>query len=404
MKKAKKVLSLVVAIIMVVSTMPLAYAEKTTLGVGDTIQFGSYPQSKVTNSETISELNSINLNWLSYEYYSSGMQSDYMKYADVLYNGEKYRGVRFSSYRPTSTYSMTGTEVIDETEFLQYMHGYRIDTTYWFKYEPIKWIVLDSESGLIMSDLVIDAQPFNNILSDSVYSTSSVRTWLNKDFLNDAFIEDQKAIINISNIDNNSDRIFLLSYDEILNSDYGFKNYGGAYDPLRTTISTKYARIQGLFNFSYGNYDENTVFWYLRTAYYNNAVWLITYKGIVGDYVQNVNSIGGIRPALRINIDELYKTETHNHNYTAVEVKATCNVSGTITYTCSCGDTYAETIPAKAHNFSNSRCTDCDYNKADNCTCKCHGNFIQRLIFKITNLFAKLFNPAKRVCDCGAKH
>jgi hypothetical protein len=38
------------------------------------------------------------------------------------------------------------------------------------------------------------------------------------------------------------------------------------------------------------------------------------------------------------------------------------------------------------------------------CTCKCHSNFIQRLIFKITNFFAKLFNPAKRICACGVKH
>ncbi len=38
------------------------------------------------------------------------------------------------------------------------------------------------------------------------------------------------------------------------------------------------------------------------------------------------------------------------------------------------------------------------------CTCKCHGNFIQRLIFKITNFFAKLFNPAKKICACGVAH
>ena len=38
------------------------------------------------------------------------------------------------------------------------------------------------------------------------------------------------------------------------------------------------------------------------------------------------------------------------------------------------------------------------------CNCKCHGNIIQRIIFMITNFFAKLFNPAKRVCECGAKH
>ena len=37
------------------------------------------------------------------------------------------------------------------------------------------------------------------------------------------------------------------------------------------------------------------------------------------------------------------------------------------------------------------------------CTCKCHGNFIQRLIFKITNFFQKLFGKNK-VCACGVQH
>ena len=39
----------------------------------------------------------------------------------------------------------------------------------------------------------------------------------------------------------------------------------------------------------------------------------------------------------------------------------------------------------------------------DPCSCKCHGNFIQRLIFKITNFFQKIFGQNK-VCTCGVKH
>ena len=37
------------------------------------------------------------------------------------------------------------------------------------------------------------------------------------------------------------------------------------------------------------------------------------------------------------------------------------------------------------------------------CTCKCHGNIIQRIIFKITNFFQKLLGKNK-VCACGVKH
>ena len=40
----------------------------------------------------------------------------------------------------------------------------------------------------------------------------------------------------------------------------------------------------------------------------------------------------------------------------------------------------------------------------EDCDCNCHGNFFQKLIFKITNFFASLFNPEKKICECGVKH
>lgn len=39
----------------------------------------------------------------------------------------------------------------------------------------------------------------------------------------------------------------------------------------------------------------------------------------------------------------------------------------------------------------------------DDCTCKCHGNFLQKIIFMITNFIPKLFGR-NRVCACGEKH
>ena len=38
------------------------------------------------------------------------------------------------------------------------------------------------------------------------------------------------------------------------------------------------------------------------------------------------------------------------------------------------------------------------------CSCKCHAGGIKAFFFKLFNFFAKLFNPAKRVCACGVKH
>lgn len=66
-----------------------------TEATGTVINFGSYPQSKVTDSATISALDSVTKNWKSYKYYSGtgdyddgNMEpSDYMKYADIKLGG-----------------------------------------------------------------------------------------------------------------------------------------------------------------------------------------------------------------------------------------------------------------------------------------------------------------------------
>ncbi len=40
----------------------------------------------------------------------------------------------------------------------------------------------------------------------------------------------------------------------------------------------------------------------------------------------------------------------------------------------------------------------------DPCSCNCHKGGIKAFFFKLFNFFAKLFNPAKRICGCGVKH
>ena len=74
---------------------PQAEAAGKTYKVGDIVEFGSYPQSRVTNSSLVSSLNSVSKKWVSYGYYSGTgdygtmVQGDWMKYADFTYNGTK---------------------------------------------------------------------------------------------------------------------------------------------------------------------------------------------------------------------------------------------------------------------------------------------------------------------------
>lgn len=107
MKNRNRFLIFFVAVVMIITALPLnAAAEAKT--ADDIILFGSYPQSEVRDSALLSALNDINLNWESYDYYcgtgkwNDGQMhpSDYMRYADVSYGGDKYRAVTFDSFRP----------------------------------------------------------------------------------------------------------------------------------------------------------------------------------------------------------------------------------------------------------------------------------------------------------------
>lgn len=51
---------------------------------------------------------------------------------------------------------------------------------------------------------------------------------------------------------------------------------------------------------------------------------------------------------------------SHIHNYVgSVTKEPTCTGIGEKTYVCECGDSYTETIPAKGHNYTDGTCTEC---------------------------------------------
>ena len=48
------------------------------------------------------------------------------------------------------------------------------------------------------------------------------------------------------------------------------------------------------------------------------------------------------------------KSAEHTHKYTSVTTEPTCTTAGKTVYSCSCGDSYTETIPATGHDYSES--------------------------------------------------
>ena len=303
----KRIFTVILAVCMLLSIAPVTMAADTADGgyqKGDIIEFGSYPQSKVTDPRIISVLDGFLTDdvWVSYDYYiGTGTEydgnmtsSDYMKYADLELNGEKYRAVRFSQYRPTVT-----SDVSSEATSVQDNNGYELNTTYFFKYEPLTWTVLDPEEGYVMSNIAIDAQAYENFSyydRDSFDSASgpmvyngkdckylandwskcSLREWLNKDFFNTAFTAEEKAQIGKTYLNNNNsfnssldgagtfDKIFTISFYDAINSDYGFDEDGSRSDLARVRPATDYAMCQGAEVVSYTG--GNIPYWWLRTT------------------------------------------------------------------------------------------------------------------------------------------
>lgn len=356
----KSLLALTLALIMVLGVAPIseladvnwagifapkAEAEGKTYKVGDIVEFGSYPQSKVTDSSLVSALNKASKKWVSYGYYSgdgsdgSMKPGDWMEYADFVYNGKKYRAVTFSQYRPLATIMTSSAENTFQDD-----NGYSVNTTYYFEYEPLIWRILDPATGLILCENIIDSQAYSNTeygdgsdpynsswaaaWNDSMhtyyandYATSSIIKWLNSDFYNTAFTQAQKSNILTAELDNKAysdsysafnskttyDKVFLLSWNEVQNTAYGFRS-GVSSSAYREAKGTDYAKCQGLWVKTSNGCSP----WRLRSAgNYSDYACDVGYDGDLNNDFSIEGTNHGVRPALKIsNLSSLDNTNT----------------------------------------------------------------------------------------------
>ncbi len=299
------------------------------------IIFGSYPQTEVTDSNLKSNLtskagtlptSSDSQAWTSYDYYIEGKESNFMWYIDIEENGEKYRGVYFTSYRPMYTTYASSTERTWQDD-----NGYAIGNVYWFKYEPVSWTILSENDGtaFLLCDMIIDSREYcpasfirravssaglEIVAVPNNYDPSEIAEWLNFKFYNTAFNARQRETILTTTIDNSvastgfdyniyacentSDKIFLLSYKEVTNSSYGFSVGSDLDDDTRQKKVTDYAKSQGV-QVSNGNGA-----WWLRSPYCDNSncARVIFENGYPYPCMDVQQTCFGIVPALRIKL------------------------------------------------------------------------------------------------------
>lgn len=170
--------------------------------------------------------------------------------------------------------------------------------------EAIEWQVLEvkGDKVLIISKNTLDAKAYHSSWVDITWEKCTLRTWLNKDFLNVAFSAAEQAGIETTTVDNSKaqgysgystnggnntqDKIFLLSYAE------AWKYFGS--DSARVSTPTKYAKAN-----EGSSYSD---MWWLRSPGFLQNYAALVRSGGSHNY-NHVNDTRGVRPALWVNLE-----------------------------------------------------------------------------------------------------
>lgn len=259
---------------------------------GKTLTFGMYPQALVSDSSLVQQLNALDTSYVNSQGY-------------YLYNGEYYYPcVANTEYSNTFE---NGTVVVD-------------GTMYWFKAEAITWNILKTSDGnyKLLSNMLLDAMRFDD--DSNNYKESEVRAFLNSDFYNMAFNDEQKALIHTILIDNSvkssgyaqnlyvcedtDDKVCLLSHNDIVNTSYGFDSNNQAFDPARQAKVTDYAVARGAYYCTDPDYLRCGE-WWLRSPSEKaaNYICYIFDYGFVYDDVECYWEDYCLRPSITMFLD-----------------------------------------------------------------------------------------------------
>ena len=278
-------------------------ADGTPNESGDYILFGYYPQTIKSADVTVDT--------------SSTDERGYYLGSDGEYYAQVVANPRGSNYTFSDGTSVTSGE------------------TYYFKVEPLMWRILDDNYGdgtaLILCVGIVDISYYqsNYYYDDEYFLTneegeiitengeevfalnyeySELREFINNDFYNSAFSQEEKEYIiktlvdnspastgntvNQYACDNTLDNIFVLSYTEFANTEYGFQDRN-PQDTNKRFMTNDYSCAKGLGN-------SNTVVSAWTRSPYGDYLDMYIVNGMLlpGDFLTSY----GVVPALQIQL------------------------------------------------------------------------------------------------------
>ena len=141
---------------------PLNYTQEVTLKarfkyLGDTVEFGVYPQTHINDIDLIDKLNSLT-------------DKDSRGYYE--YNGNYYCKILATPVVENALYYSDGCVIVKADE--------------WFKVEPITWKIVKNTNSLFTPLYLLDTTYYSESECES-YTTSHLRSYLNSTFIMKAF-------------------------------------------------------------------------------------------------------------------------------------------------------------------------------------------------------------------------
>ena len=308
----KRITSIIMAITMVFTAAPSSMLvvraeevpKKTQLSdphksesgedvIYDHIYFGKYPQIEIVDHKESSGL--CYFEWkdnddfeVNKELYDELKSSKDWKDNEIEIKGEKY--IRIPS------------KDLEKVVCFTYVNPY-----HYFRYDPIKWRVLHAygDKALLLADEILDNVSYDTDETAN-WDTSHIRNWLNQDFLDRAFSEEeQKSIFPVGK--KKADYVTLLDDDFVIGR-FGFNDDEEEKDQARSTKGTPYAIARGLYVDEEAFYeDEEKEDYFGKSSWWLKNPWEDQVRASVisssGRYLQQatrVNEAQGVRPLISI--------------------------------------------------------------------------------------------------------
>ena len=272
---------------------------------GDTVYYGIYPQTVVSDSALITSLNALTSDDIGingWYYYKNPNSNENKGYYTKIKAAPKYSG---------QTYFENGSPVT-------------ANTYYWFKCESIVWKILPNTTNWLLSEKVLDADTYVVGNEPHHFEDSHIRHFLNNEFLVSAFAFGNSSI-NVSFVDNGIehsyegtgtihnntyDRIYLPSQAEYSNSNYGFGDNSEGKNKARLCWPTDYALARGVLFMRNSSTVEGVdakgaaSYWTRSIGGGNDygGCFVNVLSSYSLSYINNTYDVG-VRPCLHLNID-----------------------------------------------------------------------------------------------------